>query len=228
MEIALKNSNENSPNIESHKSGNKLDWESFSSTLIIEVVRDSKVYTSTAVVIGRNMLLTAAHSIDCFDGGKVLLGDNYATAKGSIKIKKSVIHPEYNPSKSFFENDLAIVILEHNLPKSVKIESINEDIILAPGDTLDRVGFGERNNQNIRTWTNPTFKERTFNKKNYILKDERSVIGDSGGPVFKRQDGQTSLVGIHSTLEGTDKTYIVNISPYISWIESNRTLRKLA
>jgi secreted trypsin-like serine protease len=227
MEIALKNLNVNSPNIGNTKGSAKLDWESFSSTLIIEVARDSKVFTSTAVVIGRNMLLTAAHSIDCFDGGRVLLGENYHTAKESIKVKKSIIHPEYNPSKSFFENDLAIVILEHNLPKNIKIESIKEDIALAPGDILDRVGFGERNNQNIRTWTNPTFKERTFNKKNYILKDERSVIGDSGGPIFKRQNGQTSLVGIHSTLEGADKTYIVNISPYISWIESNRTLRKL-
>lgn len=204
-----------------------IDWDRFSSALIIEIERGGKNYTSTAVAIGRNMLLTAAHSVDQYTNGKVILGDNYHTSEDHIGIKRCIIHPEYNPGKSFFENDLAIIILEHNLPDKVNIERLSESVFISNGDVLDRVGFGMRNKKNIRTWSNPVFISETFNKKNLVLEDSMSVIGDSGGPIFKNDNGVMKLIGIHSTLEGSNKTYIVNVQKYLDWIDSNKELKSL-
>lgn len=204
-----------------------LNWQRFNSSLIIEITRGESSYTSSAVVVGRNMLLTAAHSVDCFTEGRVLLSDDYDLKAESIKIKKCIVHPSYNPSKSFFENDLAIVVLEHNLPSHILIEDlrVNEQINLSAGDELQRIGFGGRDDRNPKTWTTPEFKSATFNKTNFVLKDLTSVIGDSGGPVYKDVNGQLKLVGIHSTLEGSDTTYIVNVGKYVDWINANRALR---
>ena len=58
----------------------------------------------------------------------------------------------------------------------------------------------------------------TFSQKNFILTDDNSVIGDSGGPIYQVTENGHKLIGIHSTLEGTDKTYIVNLSHYKDWI----------
>jgi secreted trypsin-like serine protease len=204
-----------------------LNWNRFNSSMIIEIKRGGHLFTSTAVAIGRNMLLTAAHSVDCFDEGHVYLGANYNTSTSAIKISKTIVHPGYNPGKSFYENDLAIVILEHNLPKDIHIENLDSSIAIDCEDSLERIGFGGRDNENFRTWTTPKFKTSTYNKNNFVLEDHNSVIGDSGGPIYKNENGKLKLVGIHSTLDGTDTTYIVNVNKYLEWIGTNKMLRSL-
>ena len=198
-----------------------LNWERFNSALILEIKRDAQAFTSTAVAIGKRFLLTAAHSVDQFDSGRLILEAHYKNATESIEVERCIIHPAYNPGQSLFDNDLAIVILKDDLPDSVHIETIPNDLALEKGDILDRVGFGQRNGANLRTWSNPKFVEESFNKKTLILKDNLSVVGDSGGPIFKNINGELKLVGIHSTLEGSNKTYVVNVNSYADWINLN-------
>lgn len=200
-----------------------INWNRFSSSLIIETKRGDSTYTSSAVAIGRNMLLTAAHSVDCIDSGDVYLQDSGK----SIRFKKSIIHPGYNPNKSFYLNDIAIIVLEHNLPNNIYIEELDNDIDFKTGEELQRIGFGLRSNQNLKTWTTPKFEGNTNQNLNLILKDFNSVIGDSGGPIYKKNNDKLNLVGIHSTLEGESKTYVVNILSYYSWINSNKTLKSV-
>lgn len=209
-------------NLDSNNSNiEQIDWNEFSSTVVLEVKRHGKIYTSTAVVIGKRALLTAAHSVDCMDQAAICIGASYRKNIKKIKVKRCIIHPNYNPRKSLYENDLAIVVLTEDLPTKTKHESVPTKNTLKKGDVLERIGFGLRNNRNKRTWTNPIFKSRSFNRKNLILEDELSVIGDSGGPVFKHTDDKVELVGIHSTLEGKSKTFVVNLAYYQNWIETN-------
>lgn len=198
-----------------------LNWERFNSALILEITRDTQTFTSTAVAIGKRYLLTAAHSVDQFDSGRLILGHHYKDAKEFIEIEKCIIHPAYNPGQSLFDNDLAIVVLKEDLPETIHIESVPNDLGVEKGDILDRVGFGQRNGVNLRTWSNPIFVEESFNKKTLILKDNLSVVGDSGGPVYKNIAGELKLVGIHSTLEGANKTYVVNVNSFADWINLN-------
>lgn len=198
-----------------------FNWNRFSSTFIIEVKRGDSVFTSSAVALDSNMLLTAAHCVDCAEEVRLFIGDDYDNPIEIINASSWVIHPEYNPNKSFFENDLAIIYLNESLPRFTNVEAIDETIEVDALTTLERIGFGGRNGHNYRTWTNPLFESVTFNKKNMVLKDNLSVIGDSGGPIFKNDQGVLKLIGIHSTLEGDDKTYIVNLAPYKDWIENS-------
>lgn len=208
-------------------SDNNIDWSEFLSTVIIEVTKFGKVYTSTAVAISENVLLTAAHSVDNMDSAKVLIGRSYKQAVDELEVKRCVIHPNYDPKKSFYKNDLAIIILEESLPACVKLEKLPITSQYERGDTFERIGFGGRNQRNRRTWTNPTYKSRTFDCKSFILEDEMSVVGDSGGPIFRHHKGEVELIGIHSTLEGGSQTYIVNLAPYRKWIEANLEIYKV-
>lgn len=196
----------------------EINWTRFNSSFIIEVKRGTEVYTSTAVAIGARTLITAAHCVDCAEDIVLILGDDYRTPDSVRTVNSWHVHPSYNPKKSLYENDLAIIYIDEDLPHFTSLEQIYDDIDISELSFLERIGFGGRNNENVRTWTNPTFESVTFNKRNFILKDSSSVIGDSGGPVYKEEAGQLKLIGIHSTLEGENKTYIVNLGEYKDWI----------
>ena len=205
---------------------NQINWSRFSSTFIIETKRGNQVFTSTAVAISSHILLTAAHCVDCADEVKVILGNDYRRPQGVINITHQVVHPAYNPQNSFYENDVAILYTSEVLPNFTHIEEIDNDQISFDDLALERIGFGGRNNKNLKTWNNPSFRSVSYNKKNFILKDEKTAIGDSGGPVFANQQGKLKLIGLHSTLEGADNAYVVNLSQYIPWIAQNTSLEK--
>ena len=187
-------------------------WLNFSSSLLIEVTRDKKLFTSSAVLIRRNVLLTAAHSVEDIEKGYVHLSHKYGQDNMRIGFKKVIIHNDYDKSKSNYENDIALIILDSNLPKSFKPANLDFTCEI---DNLevDRIGFGGRNGVNTRTWTNPLAKEMI--DKTIVLNDKLSVIGDSGGPIYSKN----GLVGIHSTLEGEDKAYAVYVPAYKEWID---------
>ncbi len=213
---------ESTHNLAINSQKNFFDWNQFSSSLLIEVNRGGEIYTSSAVLIKRNVLLTAAHSVENIDEGYVHLSHCYKNSNTKVKFKKVVIHSEYNKELSNFKNDLALIVLEHNLPKEITPVSmdINTAESLERGVGIDRVGFGARSGKNKRTWTNP--KLNSVLERHLELVDTKSVVGDSGGPLYL--DGK--LVGIHSTKEG-EKTFAVNLEFYKNWIEKNLPLKRI-
>lgn len=197
-----------------------VDWNDFSSSALIEVSRNGDLFTSSAVVIKRNVILTAAHSVENIDEGYMHLTNGYHKLNQKIKFKKVIIHSEYNKNESNFKNDIALVILENNVPESIRPVKLSDQGKMSDFH-VDRIGFGGRNGKNLRTWTNPQIIRQ--NEKTLILKDTLSVIGDSGGPIYK----DNKLVGIHSTLEGEDKTYAVYVPNYINWINSQLPMKQV-
>jgi V8-like Glu-specific endopeptidase len=203
-----------------------IKWSRFNSSFIIEVERGNQKYTSTAVAIDSRVLVTAAHCVDCAESVNLILGDNYKEPEAVQKVSQWRIHPGYNPSKSLYENDIAVIFLDKDLPEFTGIEAVWGNLTLSEESLIERIGFGGRNDENIRTWTNPSFESVTFNRRNFILKDSSSVIGDSGGPVYTEDSGVLKLIGIHSTLEGSDKTYVVNIGQYEKWISNQLDIKE--
>lgn len=197
-----------------------LDWQEFNSSALIEVKRDDAFFTSSAVVIKRNVILTAAHSVENISEGYIHLSNHYNENNIKIKFKKVVIHSGYNKEESNYKHDIALVILENNLPEAVKpVKFLDHSDI--SNFQVDRIGFGGRNGKNLRTWTNPKIMDQRENT--LVLKDALSVIGDSGGPIYK----DNKLVGIHSTLEGIDRTYAVYVPNYINWINSKLPIKQV-
>ena len=197
-----------------------LNWNRFNSSFIIEVKRGSEVFTSTAVALSPYIAITAAHCVDCADEVIILLGDDYSKPESVSSADKWIIHPGYDPRYSLYENDIAVLFLADKLPNYLSFETLIDDVQLDHYSMIERIGFGGRDHKNIKIWTNPSFQSITFNKKNFLFKDNLGVIGDSGGPLYLEDQGQLKLIGIHSTLEGDQTTYGVNLCEYKNWIES--------
>lgn len=189
------------------------NWNQMNGSLIFEAFRGDEVFTSTCVTINSTTLLTAAHSVANIDFAFVHLDSDYDQKKGlRLKVIKTLIHPDYDENISNYENDLAIIKLAHPLPGYIRTYNIGSII---PTE-LERVGFGARDNKNIRTWTHVKLINRK--EKYFELEDWCSVVGDSGGPLFIQRNGIYELIGLHSTKEGDSKTYAVRLGYYKEWI----------
>ena len=201
-----------------------IDWSNFNSTLIIEVTRPTGVFTSSGVAISKDTILTAAH---CLDGEvlKVRVSNQAAyDPKGKFYAVESFeIHPDYNVKKSNYKSDLAKIKLQKYLPENTMFYPIikkDENLI---GKIL-RLGFGGRNNQNVRTLITPEFKSVSISDETLELNDMYSFSGDSGGPIFIQQGAQMYLIAIHSTLSyGPNGRYSYNplLSSQRKWIEND-------
>jgi V8-like Glu-specific endopeptidase len=198
-----------------------IDWSNFNSSLLIEVTRDTGVFTSSAVAINEDTILTAAHCLE----GKVLKVRVFNSAcydpkKRGYSVKSFELHPDYDAEKSNYRNDIAKIKLRHKLPADTNFFPIMKK------DNIDgkivRLGFGARSDKNIRTMITPEFKKVRTHENVLELNDTYSYSGDSGGPVFLQQKGQMYLVAIHSTLSfGPDGKYSFNplLSQHRDWIE---------
>ncbi|MEX0798984.1 MAG: trypsin-like serine protease [Bacteriovoracaceae bacterium] len=206
-----------------------VEWEKFESSMLIEVKRGEEVFTSSAVAIQRNILLTCAHSVENFEAGRVFWNPRYnPESKNYLSFKKVVIHPDYCQSKSNYANDLAIIVLNGNLPSKARPAKIHANpFSVKKGMQAHRIGFGAREGGNIRTWTNPEILDYDSGSKSFILKDEFGKVGDSGGPVYLKINGKYKLFALHSTKEGADKSYTVSVSDHMHWIEKHLPLKQI-
>ena len=142
----------------------QINWARFSSSFVIEITRGSEVFTSSAVAIGKNTILTAAHCVDCVDEVVVLIGDEYEHPDTIRTVSRWSVHHEYNPSKSFHENDLAILYLDEELPAFVTIETLDNEVQLSGHSLMERIGFGGRADHNMRTLITPSGIGHSFNR----------------------------------------------------------------
>src|SRR5688500_549529 len=77
------------------------EWETFNSSLLIEVTRPNGVFTCTGVAVSTHTLITAAH---CLDGEiksvRIFTQSSYNPKSPSLPISSFQIHPSYNQKSS--------------------------------------------------------------------------------------------------------------------------------
>lgn len=198
-----------------------IDWSNFNSTVVIEVTRPEGVFTSTGVAINKDTILTAAH---CLYGEvlrvRISPASTYSPRGKFIQAKTYEIHPEYDPDYSNFQYDLAKVKLSSPLPMNTNFYSVMKNDRDLTGNFV-RIGYGSRNEKNIRTMITPVYKSTHEPHRILELHDMYSFSGDSGGPVFLQQKGQLYLVAIHSTLSyGPEGKFSYNplLAAHRDWI----------
>ncbi len=198
-----------------------VDWSNFNSTVIIEVTRPEGIFTSTGVAINKDTILTAAH---CLYGEiirvRISTNEIYKPKGKFHSVKTYDIHPDYNPSTSHYQNDLAKIRLSSPLPQGTNYYSVMKNDRNLSGNFV-RIGFGSRGEKNIRTMITPVFKDIQDPQRVLELFDMYSFSGDSGGPVFLQQKGQLFLVAIHSTLSyGPEGKFSYNplLTAHRDWI----------
>ena len=202
----------------SNARASEINWDSFNSSLLIEIKRGDVSFTCSGVAIGQRLVLTSAHCFDDVDSARILLDAQYdPRSKNEVVVKNFELHPLYDPKKSLYKHHLAILHLAGALPHNINIATIKQTRKLAVDLEVDRIGFGGRGSLNTRTWTNPRIKK--IDNEVLELTDSMSVVGDSGGPVYLQTPQGIELVGLHSTLEGNNKTYSVYLPHYKNWIE---------
>ncbi len=199
------------------------DWETYNSSLLIEVTRPFGVFTCSGVAVSRNIVITAAH---CLEGSvknvRVFTQAVYNPKLPNLKVKSFKLHPGYDPRASRYRSDLAKIVIKDPLPPRTNIWPIMEGTKLL--GTIYRFGFGERNNKNVRTLITPFIRKLNPQESVLELNDYFSRSGDSGGPVFLINGPEISLLAIHSTFSfGPEGNYSLNplLGPYTSWIFDN-------
>lgn len=198
-----------------------IQWDRYESSVILKTWRAQNSYICSAVLIAPDRGITTAHCIANSDRNEVLIGKSTTdpTLKTIEVIQKSVRpHPDYHPEKSLSDADLAVFRLKKPVQLKVFPKIADADApVLQPGQPLDRVGFGMRNNQNARTWTEVFFQGQE--KGRIIVRDLLSVNGDSGSPVYLTTENGVYLLGLHSTLIDGGNVAIVHVPHYKRWIQ---------
>ncbi len=204
-----------------------IDWAKFESAVILKTYRGKNTYICSAVLLSDTLGITTAHCIEKSDRNEVVLGisltDPHLKTIG-VNQKSIRIHPKYKPKHSLYDYDLATFTLKEGaelkyyptIPKSASVK-------LETGNSFDRVGFGLRNNQNVRTWTEVFFEKK--DEQTLFFKDSLSVIGDSGSALFKVEGDKISLFAIHSTLVEEGHIAAPSLLESSQWI-FNKNLKK--
>lgn len=199
------------------------DWESYNSSLLIEVTRPTGVFTCTGVAVSPEIILTAAHCLDGhIDKVRVFTQADYNPKQTSLDIKNYSLHPTYNPKKSRYHSDLAKIVMKEKLPEFLKIHPIYDGNKIF--GNLYRFGYGARDKKNIRTVITPTLRKVNTEEEILELNDKFSMSGDSGGPIFMQKGNEIFILAIHSTFShGPEGNYSLNplLGAYLPWIFSH-------
>ena len=197
-----------------------LNWNQFDSTAIVRTTRGKNTFICSAVLLRRDLALTTAHCVANSDKNEILLGKSLTDPllrSYLVDTKRIKVHPDYHPETSLFHADLAVLPLLESVPLTsfISIPEL-ESIHLQTKQALERVGFGLRNLQNLRTWTE-VFFERQAEQVLY-LQDALSVTGDSGSAIFLRNEDKLQLIALHTTLLEPGKVAAVSLPAYKAWI----------
>lgn len=156
----------------------------------------------TGTFLTSRKLLTAAH---CFvdSGGK---SAQVITGSTNSRASKITVHPQYRPTDSISQFDVAVV----ELPQAVNVATlpIFASEGTARGQRFTIIGFGNDENGNSAANVPPN---EALNAASMIIEETRSgaflasydrtgssiCSGDSGGPALrKNRDGLTGILGV--------------------------------
>lgn len=193
----------------------KTDSPEAKSTVAIDIGDSGRC---TGTIISKNRIVTAAH---CMIGREpndltILFGNNLDVAAKRKRVKKIVIHPDYNHNAPLvdprgdskakgFINDIAFIDIVGRIPSSFKVMPIlpnakefksgNYVAIAGYGNTYDGSGAS----QQLRR-TASIVKLVDSDRKVFVIENgnHSTCTGDSGGPAIRKIDGVAYLVGATS------------------------------
>ena len=217
------------------------------SKVVVMLVSGSQpdAHMCTSVVIGKKVILTAAH---CIVGTKM---NTYVSFHSSIScesgynknihikgVKETIVNEEYDPASKPEDmiGDIALVILEEEIPEGYQIFNIADPDQLDSSDEMYLYGYGI---------TGSNLKDAGLLRKTILSRTQYEVMaeskkikidqsagtgickGDSGGPSFiKNTKGEMQIIGINSYVVGPDadicskNSFQTLAHSYKAWIDS--------
>jgi secreted trypsin-like serine protease len=211
-------------------------------SVLIYIQKVKSHTTCTGALIGRRMILTAAHCLKDIPPQTVkvlfLKSDSCNPQKPQyqkINVEKIIIHDQYNKNGNY-NNDLALMKLERAAPGDFPTASLYDGESPLSADDLLMVGYGDStessDEENQLRKTKKSFSRDVVLENKEIVFDQSNATGgachgDSGGPVYGVVGGQYKIVGIISRARGPKETAchqssLASFMPfYREWIEKN-------
>lgn len=187
----------------------------------------------SGVIIGENLILTAAHCIPQNPRSLTVVFDtnlNTAPQKNMRAVITAKTPPNWNPSASKNKGDIALIKFDGKLPVGYQPSYIlNSSYYLQDRSFTLLAGYGiDKNNSlgNISGLLKEAFTTITnarFSKTEVLLSQLHgfgTCSGDSGGPAFILINGVYYLWGITSNGDPECRTHGIytNIIPYLPWL----------
>lgn len=183
---------------------------------VVSIRDESRRTICSGSVIGRDLILTAAHCVFSVPSLRVYWGPSQAEAvkKGNVRtVSKARIHESYVEGGSYDTNDLAVLKLSSPLPSSRKIANpvydgsrIKESAYIeVAGYGINRSGINNGGSGVLRRMTLMIEKE-FFSRSEFQLKQSSAggtCSGDSGGPALLRTTaGGMNVYGVAARADG--------------------------
>ena len=186
--------------------------------------RENGSLIGSAILIEKDVALTAAHCLDENDVFSIIIGEE------EIMVKGTILHPSYSSTFFSVSNDIGLVFLE--------CESMYEPATIGCVEWMHRyqnittVGYGQGYKKYSKKWVFTYFGTLVEepNEIKFIPHGVSVWFGDSGGGVFAKFEGKEYVVGIISTFtimrvfedrELVTECSATNIAKYIDWIEGS-------
>jgi len=206
--------------------------ESFSGVVMIMVEGPEGLSSCTATIIDPQMLLTARHCIASQDN----FGNTVYVEAKSISVKSGLWCGYTSGSLALGEEvvphldaDLALIYLNKKIAER-KVYPVRDNPQEVVGEKGTIVGYGvsgeDKQDSGTQRWGETTIL-KIWDYDNLIELGDPSgtCYGDSGGPLFTKQNGKNVVSGVTSFgAEGCSSqsdSYSVQVMKYRNWIEEN-------
>lgn len=192
----------------------------------------------TGSIIGRDLILTAAHCIDKAPAANVTVIFGSDIDHGiKIQAKDVLVHEKYRNLR----NDLAMIRLQQDIPDNFKVLDLEDSrqINLSSNDKVTTLGYGVFEYA-TSTGAGPLREaklsiEKYENDGEFVILNQKVgpgiCYGDSGGPTFTIVNERVALVGVASNVRETfygrkdgciNKAVLTNPNYFYNWINTTK------
>ncbi len=203
---------------------------------VVMVVDRRDMSYCTGTVIGRSIVLTAAHCVESPENISIYHPDDDDGEGTFLPTADVAVHPGYRPDaaqRRVLSIDLALVRLADPLPSHFRPVSLSDKLRVEIGQKLSLAGFGIADETRPKTGgvlregtvevrgTTPPFLVRLADPRGQGL---GGCTGDSGAPIFA--PGEPGIVAVAIWAKGEDgqrcgaATEAALVAPHRHWIEA--------
>ncbi|KAJ8680498.1 hypothetical protein QAD02_016285 [Eretmocerus hayati] len=216
----------------------KIDIEDY--PYVVSLHNSDREYLCSGTIISPRVALTVHHCVSSYSARFIRANSEDLYSGGQEYLVQGIIkYPNASENRLPLPHDIALVVLETEIPNAQVLKLVDPNFKVAPGATVQALGAGRiedcaeyypsfLSKVNLQVTSDKDCREQ-YSSENWFCTESHttySCIGDGGAPVLS--NGQ--LIGIVSHSKDLQRcnsgmpTANVNLTKYLSWIKSKMAL----